>query len=76
MNNFEQWPICPNPSLFYQISGALIRIIITCNKFSIDGGGCMRKIHCKSSFALLTGGVAVRKIIYDHLREEVKYILC
>ncbi|CAH2075509.1 unnamed protein product, partial [Iphiclides podalirius] len=38
-----------------------------------NGGGCMRKIHFKSSFALLTGGVAVRKIICNHLREEEIY---
>lgn len=38
---------------------------------SIDGGGCMRNTHCKSSFALLTGGVAARKIIFNHFREEV-----
>lgn len=37
----------------------------------IDGGGCMRNTHCKSSFALLTGGVA--PAIICHPREEVKY---
>lgn len=50
-------------------------ILITCNKFLIDGGGYMRKIHYKSSFALLTGGVAVRKIICNHRREEVNFYL-